>query len=108
MFGKKSTKTEHPDQGLRDAVWAMGKCIEELTRQVVLLGKAVRENPKKEPSQVDQWLPVLDRMQELTLVAMGQPDLAQSFGLTNRQKAESEPETHWEVPRDPEEGMTYG
>ena len=70
---------------------------------------AKRDVPAPAPQTgVKEWLPVLDRMHEIALVAMGHPDLAQQFGLTSRQRAEVEPTTTWEEPKEPDEGMTYG
>jgi len=72
--------------------------------------KALEQKPAgRIQSQVEQWLPVIDRFQEMALVAQGHPDLAQSFGLASRQKA-NEPEppaTEWTGPDEPE-GVTYG
>jgi len=61
-------------------------------------------------SQVEELLPVLDRMHEIALVAMGHPDLAQQFGLTSRQREneqQPEAETEWETPPDEFDGLTH-
>lgn len=69
----------------------------------------------KDEGSVKAWLPVLARMQEVTLAAMGHPDMAREFGLVDRQReATPEPEgpDEWadQGSKDPEEddGMIYG
>ena len=53
-------------------------------------------------SAVQDWLPVVDRMQELLLVQMGNADLAQAFGTYARQRelraSEEQPDTTWTEP----------
>ena len=53
-------------------------------------------------SAVQDWLPVVDRMQELLLVQMGNADLAQAFGTYSRQRelraSEEPPNTTWTEP----------
>ena len=52
-------------------------------------------------SAVQDWLPVVDRLQELLLVQMGNADLAQAFGTHARQRelrAAEEPEVAWTEP----------
>jgi hypothetical protein len=119
MFGKKSTGTE-------PAVWdshtlavldrietrldRLGQKVDDLSMRVDRLQRdamAPAVSTRVE-SPVREWLPVLDRMHEIALVAMGHPDLAQSFGLTSRQK-ESAPQaaTVWATPPDEVEGIEY-
>jgi hypothetical protein len=57
-------------------------------------------------SAVQDWLPVVDRFQELLLVQMGNADLAQAFGTCARQRElreAEEPDTTWTEPN----GSTY-
>lgn len=53
-------------------------------------------------SAVQDWLPVVDRLQELLLVQMGNADLAQAFGTHARQRelreAEEPISTAWAEP----------
>lgn len=52
-------------------------------------------------SAVQDWLPVVDRLQELLLVQMGNADLAQAFGTYARQRElrdAEKPETEWTEP----------
>ncbi len=55
-------------------------------------------------SAVQDWLPVVDRMQELLLVQMGNADLAQAFGTYARQRelraSEGPPDTTWAEPNE--------
>lgn len=68
----------------------------------------------KDEGSVKAWLPVLARMQEVTLAAMGHPDMAREFGLVDRQREAmpvGEPETEWTELQDggaEEDGITYG
>lgn len=52
-------------------------------------------------SAVQDWLPVVDRLQELLLVQMGNADLAQAFGTHARQRealAAEKPDVAWTEP----------
>lgn len=62
------------------------------------------------PGGRDHTMSVADRMHELLLVQMGQPDLAREFGLVARQKelndsAAREAGTEWEEPGDDYESV---
>jgi hypothetical protein len=112
MFGKKSTHAEpvwDPHMlAVLDRIETRLDRLEALVRatQVPAREEKVPTNPG---AGVREWLPVLDRFHELTLVAMGHPDLAQSFGLTSRQQAATpEPTTEWVSPKDEEGGTVYG
>lgn len=90
-------------------VTALAKLLDDIQDRLDAL-ESVPRLPIKAPDVVAQWLPVLDRFQEMALVAQGHPDLAQQFGLLSRQRA-AEPTTvtEWETPNDPEpDGMVYG
>jgi len=113
MFGKKSTHAE--------PAWDphMLALLDRIETRLDRLEALVRSNPRSEPqpappaagSPVREWLPVLDRFHELVLVAQGHPDLAQSFGLTSRQRevTQAEGPTKWTEPDEPTpEGMTFG
>jgi hypothetical protein len=84
--------------------------LEALVRDTRALARA-EEVPTNPGGGVREWLPVLDRFHELTLVAMGNADLAQQFGLTGRQRevAQAEGPTKWTESDEPTpEGVTYG
>jgi len=112
MFGKKSTHTE--------PAWDphMLAVLDRIETRLDRLEALVRSNPAPQPAPaspaapaVREWLPVLDRMHEIALVAMGHPDLAQQFGLTGRQRevAEAAGPTTWTEPDEPTpEGVVYG
>ena len=117
MWFKKSTKTESAvwDPTLFAVLKRIEARLDKLEVRVRDAGVArnaeiqVPANPKPEGNlDTRAWLQVVDRMQEIVLVAQGAQDLAQQFGLTTRQKAnEPEAETRWEEPREVE-GAVYG
>ncbi|KPL13125.1 hypothetical protein AMJ85_00260 [candidate division BRC1 bacterium SM23_51] len=83
--------------------------VENLRREVDQLHIRVNGQPVPTNGQgrtgggVQEWLPVVDRLQELLLVQMGNADLAQAFGTYARQRElrESEqPETTWTEPNE--------
>lgn len=83
-----------------------------LRDDVSALRHEVAESRKRQPvptngkphvgSAVQDWLPIVDRMQELLLVQMGNADLAQAFGTYARQRelraSEEQPDTAWTEP----------
>ena len=86
--------------------------LEKIDARLDALEKAQRETHRpvphpSRPGTVAEWLPVLDRFQELALVAQGHPDLAQQFGIATRQK-EQPPQVEWEEPEAEIDGITYG
>lgn len=85
-----------------DAVFALLKETRERGNQPVPTNGQSRDG-----SAVRDWLPVVDRMQELLLVSMGNADLAQAFGTYARQRelraSEEQPDTTWTEPT----GSTY-
>lgn len=93
---------------LTRAVADARKDIENLRREVDQLhnrvnGQPVPTNGKPQAgSAVQDWLPIVDRMQELLLVQMGNADLAQAFGTYARQResraSEEQPNTAWTEP----------
>ncbi len=85
---------------------ALSQALAVLAREVRRLQKMKGESMGRTRSQVEEWLPVMDRMHEIALVAMGHPDLAQSFGLQSRQVRDDEVEVKWEEPTE-NEGMVY-
>jgi hypothetical protein len=67
-------------------------------------GQPVPTNGQIRAGSVQEWLPVLDRMQELLLVEKGHADLAQTFGTYTRQRelrvAEEPSEATWTEPNE--------
>jgi hypothetical protein len=67
-------------------------------------GQPVPTNGQDQTGSVREWLPVLDRMQELLLVEKGHADLAQAFGTYTRQRelraAEEPSEVTWAEPNE--------
>ncbi len=83
--------------------------VENLRCEVAELKVCVKDQPVPTNGQVhagsavQDWLPVIDRMQELLLVQMGNADLAQAFGTYARQRelrASEEPTTNWTEPNE--------
>ncbi len=79
---------------------------------VARLASIESRSAKEIGTGVKEWLPVLARMQEVTLAAMGHADLSQQFGLIDRQNeaAKDEPEEaiQWVDASEDEDGVTYG
>lgn len=100
-FEKRLDATERERKSDFDFICRIGEALNKVT------------TPRKEESrsEIRESLPLVDRMQEIALVAMGHADLAQQFGLTTRQKevAEGESEAQqWEEPAsDTDDGVTY-
>ncbi len=83
--------------------------VGRLHREVAELQNRVTRQPVPTTGQVpagsavQDWLPIVDRMQELLLVQMGNADLAQAFGTYSRQRelrASEEPTTGWTEPNE--------
>lgn len=119
MFGKKSTHAEPVVAHWDPHALAVLDRIETRLDRLELLVRDSRPAPAAQSAQVQgphhsevqSWLPVLDRMQELAMIALGHPDLAQQFGLTARQKEADRAAgpTTWTEPDEPTpEGVTYG
>lgn len=118
MFVRKSTKTEHPSTWATMLVTILQRMDERLEHLEAHAGD-VKTAPTRSAhvqgphhsSSVAEWLPVLDRMQELAMIALGHPDLAQQFGLTARQKEADHaagPTTWTELDEQTPDGVTYG
>lgn len=117
MWCKKSTHTERVHA---EPVWdvhmlaVLDRIETRLDRleALVRLPYAPQPTPVSPPvSAIASWMPLVDRLQEIALVALGSQDLAQQFGLTSRQKenAEAAGPTTWTEPDEPtREGVTYG
>jgi Tfp pilus assembly protein PilN len=100
-------------ENLRREVNQMRARVEGLQHDVETLHARVNGQPvptngqSRDGSAVQDWLPVIDRMQELLLVQMGNADLAQAFGTYARQRelraSEEQPDTTWTEPN----GSTY-
>lgn len=59
-----------------------------LRRAGVFLREKTENQERPEPrseSSVHEWMPIIERLCELLLVAYGQPELAQAFGIHARQ-----------------------
>ncbi len=103
-----------PVERLTQAILSLRRDIQEdivsLRREVGQLQDRVNAQPvptSGKPhagSAVQDWLPVVDRMQELLLVQMGNADLAQAFGTYARQRelraSEEQPGTTWTEPNE--------
>lgn len=88
---------------MREEVAALRDDVTEL--QVRVNGQPVPTNVQPHAgSAVQDWLPVVDRLQELLLVQMGNADLAQAFGTYARQRelraSEEQPNTTWTEPNE--------
>jgi hypothetical protein len=109
MFGRKKSTEPVSDQYAKvtEALRILASALDEIRGELRDLRARVKR-PKR--AKADRWLQALDRMQEVALVAQGAPDLAREFGLVTRQRATAdvEPETEWETPPDPDDGVTYG
>ena len=113
----------------QEARMRLARQINQIEKTQAMLVKAVKRmadeheisrvanqlSRKEEPrSEIKEWLPMIDRMQEIALVAMGNPDLAQQFGLTTRQKevaaveAEEVVPVTWGEGEPKDSGVTYG
>ncbi len=96
------------------AVMAVAKALDEAEARIARIeSRSARLDQGQ--GQVKEWLPVLARMQEVTLAAMGHADMAQQFGLTDRQReqAQDEKATTWMDEPIPDttpgdDGITYG
>ena len=110
-FWNRKNKNQERSVDMRDrAITELRININTLRNDMAILHTEVadlRKTPVPTNSQpragsVQDALPIMDRMQELLLVQMGNADLAQAFGLATRQKelraAEPEPETDWVEP----------
>jgi len=97
-----------------EAVMGIARAMDEATAKIAQIES---RSARSDQGHVKEWLPVLARMQEVTLAAMGHADMAQQFGLTDRQQEASTdtpspwvdmgPEGGEEDDRD-SDGMTYG
>ncbi len=76
------------DEALMEHAKALDRIEESIAR-------VESRSAKVEPGAgaVKEWLPVLARMQEVTLAAMGHADMAQQFGLTDRQREQAQDAT---------------
>jgi hypothetical protein len=85
--------------GLRQDIGALRDEVAELSAYV---HQPVPTNGgPRAGSAVQDWLPVVDRLQELLLVQMGNADLAQAFGTHARQReaqAAEAPDVTWIEP----------
>jgi hypothetical protein len=110
FWNRKRDDKKHVDS----AVNRLTQFISFLREDVALLRREVAElqahknqpvptnGPPHAGSAVQDWLPIVDRMQELLLVQMGNADLAQAFGTYARQRelraSEEPPNTAWTEP----------
>jgi molecular chaperone GrpE (heat shock protein) len=81
----------------------VGRLHREVSELQVRVNQPVPTNGQPHAgSAVQDWLPVVDRLQELLLVQMGNSDLAQAFGTYARQRelraSEEQPDTTWTEP----------
>ena len=87
---------------LRGEVGALRDEVAKL--QVCVNGQPVPTNGQPRAGSVQEVLPIVDRLQELLLVSMGNADLAQAFGTYSRQRelreAEEQPNTAWTEPNE--------
>ena len=103
-------REESPTERLTRTIVTLNRNVEGLWREVDQLRDRVNAQPvptngqSRDGSAVQDWLPVVDRMQELLLVQMGNADLAQAFGTYARQRelraSEEQPGTAWTEPNE--------
>jgi hypothetical protein len=110
-FGKNKKGTASPAvDNLTRTVVLMRNTVDTLCHEVAKLRERVDRQPVPTNGQVhagsavQDWLPIVDRMQELLLVQMGNADLAQAFGTYARQRelraSEEQPDTTWTEPNE--------
>lgn len=86
--------------------------LERMDGELKELLKQKQAKPPNRQSVIAELLPILDRFQEMAIIAQGHPEIAREFGLTSRQQANNqytEPEPDSQVDDDfPEGGLVYG